>query len=310
MDTVVRDGAGGVPGSGESGRPAVRVAGRRVRYSGRFSVDAIPVRHPGQWVLAVVILLIAVFLAIEVYKNPNLDHPTFVQFLASPAVLEGLLVTVELTIIASVAAIAIGVVLAVMQLSKNPVLKAASWLYVWAFRATPLLVLLLVLGNFGLFFKYLGIGVPFTDIWLFRFETNDVLTGFVASILALALHEGAYMAEIIRGGILAIEGGQGEAARALGMPGRLVMRRIVLPQAMRVIIPPVGNQVIGLMKASSLVSVIAGGDLLTVTQNIYAQNYRVMELLFVATFWYFVLVTITSIGQHFIERNLARKQVL
>jgi polar amino acid transport system permease protein len=273
-------------------------------------VDAVPIRHPGQWVLATIVVVACVLLGISVYQNPNFDHKSITDFLFDGSVLDGLWVTIQLTVISTVIAIILGMVLAVFRLSSNRILSAASWLYIWAFRATPLLVQILVWGNFGLLFRYLTVGIPFTDFYWFRLDTNDVITAFVASILALGLHESAFMAEIIRGGIMAVDPGQTEAARSMGMRGRTIMRRIILPQAMRVIIPPTGNQIINLMKASSLVSVIAGGDLLTATNNISAQNYRVLELLFVATFWYFILVSIFSLGQYFMERSLARKQVL
>ena len=284
--------------------------GSRPKFSGRLAVNAVPGRHPGQWAIAMVVVVAFAILGISLYQNPNIDHQTIGSFLANTSVLKGFVVTIELTVISSIIAIAFGTFLAVFRLSNNRILSSASWLYIWAFRATPLLVQILLWGNFALLFKHLGIGIPFTNIVWFQVDTNDVITSFVASVLALGLSESAYMAEIIRGGILAIDPGQSEAARALGMRRRTVLRRIVLPQAMRVIIPPTGNQIIGLMKASSLVSVIAGGDLLTATSTISAQNFRVIELLLVATFWYFVLVSVMTLVQHLVESRLARKQVL
>lgn len=257
-----------------------------------------------------VVVLAFAILGISLYQNPNIDHETIGSFLINTSVMKGFVVTIQLTVISTLIAITLGIFLAVFRLSSNRILSTASWLYVWAFRATPLLVQILLWGNFGLLFRHLGVGIPFTNIVWFQVDTNVVITSFIASILALGLSESAYMAEIIRGGILAIDTGQSEAARALGMRRRTVLRRIILPQAMRVIIPPTGNQIIGLMKASSLVSVIAGGDLLTATNNISAQNFRVIELLLVATFWYFVLVSVMTVGQHFLEARLARRQVL
>lgn len=294
-----------------------RMANRPAGHNGRsgpeasdpLTVNAVPVRHPGQWGAAAIVIAAFAMVAISLYRNQNIDHATVTHYLAASAVLEGLWVTIKLTVISAALAIVLGIVLAVLRLSGNRILSSASWLYVWAFRATPLLVQILVWGNLGLLWKHLDIGIPFTHVIWYQATTNDVLTGFVASILALGLHESAYMAEIVRSGILSVDRGQAEAARAVGMRDRTTMRRIILPQAIRVIIPPTGNQVISLMKSSSLVSVIAGGDLLTVTENISAQNYRVIELLLVATFWYFVLVSVTSIGQYFLEKRLARKQV-
>jgi polar amino acid transport system permease protein len=189
----------------------------------------------------------------------------------------------------------LGVVLAVMRISSSAILRVASGAYTWLVRGTPLLVQILIWGNLALLFEYLG-----------PFRTNDVMTPFVASVIALGLNEAAYMAEIVRAGILAVEHGQIDASLALGMSRRLAMRRIILPQALRVIVPPAGNQFISLLKATSLVSVIAGGDLLTAAENIASANLHTLELMLVATFWYLVLTTITSVAQHFAERRLGR----
>lgn len=275
-----------------------------------LAVDAVPVRHYGQWVVAGIVVVLLGMLAIALYQNPNIDHPTIASYLTSEAILDGLWITIQLTVVSALVGIVLGVLVAVFRLSNNHILRGASWLYVWAFRGTPLLVQILIWGNFGLLFKNLAIGIPFTDYTWVSVDTNKVLTGFVASILGLGLNESAYMAEVVRGGILAIDPGQSEAARALGMGRRLTMWRIVLPQAARVIIPPMGNQIINLLKASSLVAVISGGDLLTSANNLSAANLRVIEMLLVATFWYFVIISVTSIGQFFLERHLARKQVL
>jgi polar amino acid transport system permease protein len=273
-------------------------------------VDAVPVRHYGQALTALVVMALLVMLAVAVYQNKNIDHQTIEQYLFSRAILNGLVVTIKLTVLSVALGAVLGTLLAVFRLSGNRILAGASWLYIWAFRGTPLLVQILIWGNFGLLFKHLQLGIPFTHVIWVSVNTNTVLTGFVASILGLGLNESAYMAEVVRGGILAIDPGQAEAARAMGMSRPMTMRRIVLPQALRVIIPPTGNQLINLLKASSLVSVIAGGDLLTVADNISAANLRVIELLLVATFWYFIIVSVTSVGQFFLERRLARKQVL
>src|SRR5487761_2482585 len=179
-----------------------------------------------------------------------------------------------------------------------PVLRLASGFYTWLLRGTPLLVQILIWGNLALLFEYLG-----------PFLTNDVLTPFVASVIALGLNEGAYMAEIVRAGIIAVDRGQNDAALALGMSHPLALRRIILPQALRVIMPPAGNQFISLLKATSLVSVIAGGDMLTAAQNISSANLHTIELMLVATFWYLVLPTIASLGQHYPEPRLGRSGV-
>jgi polar amino acid transport system permease protein len=171
----------------------------------------------------------------------------------------------------------------------------SSGFYSWLFRGTPLLVQILLWGNLALLFQHIG-----------PFNTNAVLTPFIASVVALGLNEAAYMSEVVRAGIISVDQGQHSAATALGMPRMLAMRRIILPQALRMIIPPTGNQFISLLKATSLVSVIAGGDLLTQAENISSANLHTIELMFVATFWYLVLTTITSVGQFFLERRLGR----
>lgn len=269
-------------------------------------IEARPVRHVGQWVVAVVAIALLVMLAIAVFQNPYIDHHAVSTFLFNHLILKGVVVTLEITAISMAMGIVIGVLLALARETRNVVLQKCAALYIWAFRGTPLLVQILLWGNFALLFKHLALGVPFTHVYAFSVATNSVVTIFVASCLALGLNEGAYMAEVVRAGILAIDRGQVDAALAIGMTRGMAMRRIVMPQAIRVIIPPTGNQLINLLKASALVSVIAGGDLLTVTEEIYSQNYRTLELLLVASFWYLAIVTVANIGQHFLERHFQR----
>jgi polar amino acid transport system permease protein len=287
-------------------RLARRLMGRPLASDRDGGIDAIPVRHYGQPVIAAILLFLLAGLVASVYRNTNIDHPTIAQYLTSSAIMSGLVTTLRLTIISGAVGLAIGVIVAVLRSSRNKVLSALSWLYIWLFRGTPLLAQILIWGNLALLFANLEIGIPFTDITFFEAPTNVVITAFVASVLGLGLNEGAYMAEVVRGGILAVDKGQAEAAKALGMTQTQTMRRIVLPQALRVIIPPTGNQMINLLKASSLVSVIAGGDLLTQAQLISATNLRTIELLFVATFWYLVIISIASAAQYLLERRLGR----
>ncbi|MBO0875258.1 MAG: amino acid ABC transporter permease [Pseudonocardia sp.] len=287
-------------------RLARRLLGRLPSRDREGGIDAIPVRHYGQPIIAVVLLFLLAGLLASVYRNKNIDHPTIAQYLTSSAIMNGLVTTLKLTIISGAVGLALGVVVAVLRSSRNKVLSALSWLYIWLFRGTPLLAQILLWGNLALLFQNLEIGIPFTDITFFEAPTNVVVTAFVASVLGLGLNEGAYMSEVVRGGILAVDKGQAEAAKALGMTQAQTMRRIVLPQALRVIIPPTGNQMINLLKASSLVSVIAGGDLLTQAQLISATNLRTIELLVVATFWYLVIISIASVGQYLLERRLGR----
>ncbi len=203
--------------------------------------------------------------------------------------------------------IALGVLLAVMRLSANPLVSGASWTYIWFFRGTPVLVQILFWYNVAALYPRFSIGLPFGPE-LTSFSANSVITTFVAGMLALGLNEGAYMAEIVRAGIISVDEGQTEAAKSLGMTRLLTMRRIVLPQAMRVIIPPTGNETISMLKTTSLVSAIALAppELLGAAQNIYDRTYEVIPLLIVASIWYLVLTTILTVGQYYLERRYAR----
>jgi len=255
-------------------------------------------RRPWLWLGSAAVLVAAVLLAVSIFRNPNIRHGVILQYQFAPAILQGLRTTVVLALLAAAIGAVLGVALAVMRLSESPVLRLASGSYTWLLRGTPLLVQILIWGNLALLFETLG-----------PFRTNDVLTPFTASVVALGLNEGAYMAEIVRAGIISVDRGQNDAALALGMSSPQAMRRIILPQALRVILPPAGNQFISLLKATSLVSVIAGGDLLTAAENISSANLHTLELMLVATFWYLVLTTITSVGQHVVERRLGKAGV-
>ncbi|HLX28641.1 MAG TPA: amino acid ABC transporter permease [Casimicrobiaceae bacterium] len=259
------------------------------------TLRVVPLPRPGLWLGSATVVVLAAIVAVSVFENRNIHHDIIAQYQFAPAILRGLRMTIILAVLAALIGVALGVVLALMRISSSLVLRLASAFYTWLVRGTPLLVQILIWGNLALLFEYLG-----------PFRTNDVMTPFVASVVALGLNEGAYMAEIVRAGILAVDRGQFDASRALGMSRALAMRRIILPQALRVIIPPAGNQFISLLKATSLVSVIAGGDLLTAAENISSANLHTIELMLVATFWYLVLTTITSVGQYFAERRLGR----
>lgn len=255
----------------------------------------VPLPRPGLWLGSAIVVVLAALVALSVFRNPNIRHDVIAQYQFAPAILRGLELTVVLAVLAAAIGLVLGVVLAVMRISSSAILRIASAGYTWLVRGTPLLVQILIWGNLALLFENLG-----------PFRTNDVMTPFVASVIALGLNEAAYMAEIVRAGILAVDRGQVDASLALGMTRGLAMRRIILPQALRVIVPPAGNQFISLLKATSLVSVIAGGDLLTAAENIASANLHTIELMLVATFWYLVLTTITSIAQHVAERRLGR----
>jgi polar amino acid transport system permease protein len=256
-------------------------------------------------VAAAIVAVIAVALIRSAVTNPRFDWGLVGHYFLSSDVLHGLLVTLELTVLSMVIGIVLGVVLAVMRLSPNPLVAGASWTYVWFFRGTPVLVQLLFWNFVGALYPKISIGIPFGPEF-FSFKANSVITPFVAALLGLGLNEGAYMAEIVRAGILSVDEGQTDAAHSLGMTRLQTMRRIVLPQAMRVIIPPTGNETISMLKSSALVSVIAYKELLYTVQLIYAVNYKQIPLLMVASIWYLIVTTVLSIGQYYIERYYGR----
>src|SRR3954464_8045998 len=268
-------------------------------------IKAVPVRHPGRWVAAAIVALLGIALVRSMATNPRFEWDIVGQYFTSRSILDGLPATIELTIIAKIIGILPRVTRAVMRLSANPLVAGASGLYIWFFRGTPLLVQLLFWNNISALYPKIGVGIPFGPD-LFHANANTLITPFVAAILGLGLNEGAYMAEIVRAGIISVDEGQTEASHALGMTRLQTMRRIVLPQAMRVIIPPTGNETISMLKNTALVSVIAYTELLYSVQLIYAANYKQIPLLIVASIWYLIVTTILSIGNHFIERPFGR----
>jgi polar amino acid transport system permease protein len=211
-----------------------------------------------------------------------------------------------LTVLSMAIGIVLGIVVAVTRLSPNPLISGASWLYVWFFRGTPLLVQLLFWFNIGALFPTIDLGIPFGPSFVHA-NANSLISGFTAALLGFGLNEGAYMAEIVRAGIISVAEGQTEAAQSLGMSRIQIMRLIVLPQAMRVIIPPTGNETISMLKNTSLVLIIGSVfDLLFEAQEIYAANYKTIPLLIVASIWYLVLTSIAYVFQYFIERHFGR----
>lgn len=258
-------------------------------------------RNYGQIISGIIAAIVIALIAISIFRNHNIDHHTIARYLFSAPVLQGLKVTIELAVAAEIVGIAFGMVLALARQSRNRVWASLSWMYIWGFRGTPLLVQIIFWGNIALLFPHLGLSIPGTSISLWSVKTNHVVTPFAAAVLALGLNEAAYQAEVFRGGLLAVGQGQRDAARALGMNNWQVNKHVVFPQALRIVVPPTGNQFISLLKASSLVSVIAGGDLLSQVENIYATNYKTIELLIVAALWYITLTSLTYVGQHFLE---------
>lgn len=260
----------------------------------------VPARHLGRWFAAVVAAAVFALVARSVATNPNFQWSVVAAYFTLPAVLNGLWLTLWLTAVTMVLGFALGTALAVMRLSGNPVLGALSWFYTWMFRSIPLLVQLLFWFNIGALYPSVSIGP-----W-FAVDTVDLIGGTATAVIGLVLHEAAYAGEVVRAGILSIDAGQSEAAQSLGMTRLRLLRRIVLPQAMRSIIPPAGNMLIGTLKGTSIVSVIAVHDLLYSVQLIYNRNYLVIPLLLVATAWYLVVTSLLTTAQYYVERHYAR----
>jgi polar amino acid transport system permease protein len=268
-------------------------------------IRAVPVRHVGRWLASVIVLVIAVAVGRSIATNPRLEWNVVGKYLFDERVLEGLRVTLELTVISMAIGVVLGILLAVMRLSPNKLVASASWLYIWFFRGTPVLVQIIFWYFISAAYPKINIGIPFGPAFIHG-DANTLIKPFTAAILALGLNEGAYMSEIVRAGIISVDEGQADAAHSLGMTRLQTMRRIVLPQAMRVIIPPTGNETISMLKTTSLVSVIAVADLLYAVQSIYDVNFRTIPLLIVASIWYLVCTSVLYVGQFYLERYYAR----
>jgi polar amino acid transport system permease protein len=271
------------------------------------AIRAVPVRHWGRWVSGAAVLAALAWVVWSTVRSGFIDGAEVRRYQFSELILLGLRATIVLAVVAQAAGIALGVVFAVSRLSKNKVASWASGAYIWFFRGTPVLVQLLFWYN-GVpsVWKHLTITVPFTDITLYSARMVDFMTPFMAAFLGLALNEGAYMAEIVRAGIVSVDEGQVEAAQALGMTPLLTLRRIVLPQAMRVIVPPTGNEFISMLKTTSLASAVGFGELLRRSSDIYSRTLEPVPLLVVASLWYLALTTVASAGQHALERRYGR----
>jgi polar amino acid transport system permease protein len=262
----------------------------------------VKLRHPWVWVASAAVAIVAALAAWSVSTNPAFEWGVVAQYLFDWQILLGLGRTLELTVIAMVIGLVLGTVLAVMRLSDNRLLSTVSWAYIWFFRSVPALVQLIFWYNFGALYPALVLKVPFGPT-LYSVNTNAMITPMFAALAGLGLAQAAYTAEVIRGGIISVPRGQTRAALALGMTRFTIFCRIVFPQAMRVIIPPVGNEVISMVKNTSLVSVIALAELLYTAQLIYARTYETIPLLIVASLWYLAIVSVLSVGQHFLERK-------
>jgi polar amino acid transport system permease protein len=268
-------------------------------------IRAVPVRHPGRWIAAAIIVVLAVAIVRSIVTNPHFEWGVVGEYLFDQRILEGLRLTIELTVIAMAIGIVLGMVLAVMRLSPNPLVSGGSWLYIWFFRGTPVLVQLIFWYYISALYPKLALGIPFGPAFIHP-NVNTLITPFAAAILGLGLNEGAYMAEIVRAGIISVPEGQTDAAQSLGMTRLQTMRGIVLPQAMRVIIPPTGNETISMLKTTSLVSVIAVADLLYAAEGIYSTNFKTIPLLIVVSIWYIVCTSVLYVGQYYLERYYGR----
>lgn len=261
-------------------------------------LEIVPLKRYGRMAIAALATVLVGGLVYSLVTSENLQWSAVGRYMFDPAIIKGVILTVQLTVLAVAIGIVLGVVLALMKLSDNRVLTLLADLYLWFFRGTPQLIQLIFWFNLAFLF-------PTIDLGFVSWDTNTLITPFIAALIGLSLNEGAYMAEIIRGGILGVPKGQREAAIALGFTPLKMMRKIILPQTMRMVIPPTGNQAIAMLKVTSLVSVISARDLLTNAQMIYSRNYLVIELLIVACAWYLLLTSISTLAQMQLEKKYA-----
>ncbi len=284
-----------------------RVADQQRQDFSRYRI--VPARHPGRLVGTVFAAAVIAAVLYSTSTNPRWGWNVFAEWFFSEPVLAGLGRTLLLTALATVSGSILGTALALARVSKSPLLSGLSWGYIWLLRSIPLIVLLLVLNNLGYLYETVRIGLPFSDTVLIDYPMVQLLTPFGAAFLGLTLNQSAFFAEIVRGGILSVDQGQHEAAAALGLPRHRQAFRIVLPQAMRSILPTGFNEIIGLAKSTSMVYVLALPELFYTVQVIYRRNLEVIPLLMVATAWYLVIMTVLSIAQHYIERHFSRGAV-
>ncbi|MEV7791688.1 amino acid ABC transporter permease [Streptomyces sp. NPDC087512] len=267
--------------------------------AGPEAIKAIPVRHPGRYVSAAVALAL-LGAVVYAFAQGKINWGAIPDYFFDERILDGVWNTLVLTVLSMVIGIVGGVLLAVMRLSKNPVTSSVAWFYIWFFRGTPVLVQLFVWFNLGLVFEYINLGPVYKDYW------SSFMTPLLTALLGLGLNEAAYMAEICRAGLLSVDEGQTEASHALGMSHTKTLRRIVIPQAMRVIVPPTGNEVINMLKTTSLVSAVQFYDLFKQAQDIGQNAGSTVEMYFLAAAWYLIMTSILSVGQYYVERYYAR----
>ena len=283
------------------------------------SIKAVPVRHPGRWIGAAIVLLIVAMFVHMLVTNKAFNWRFMVDNMFRPPIIGGVRTAIIVTVLAMAIGIAIGTVVAVLRLSPNPILRWAAWVYTWFFRAVPRVVLLVLFGNLGILYARYEFGLPFDrqlgnlfgihdfSARIFGLDANTLLSGFTAGLLGLALSEGAYMAEIVRAGIQSIDPGQAEAAQALGLSRTQTIRRVVLPQAMRVIVPPTGNETIAMLKDTSLLAFVpVTNELFYQLSAVGNRTFQVFPMLVAACLWYLFLTSLLMTGQYFIERHFGR----
>jgi polar amino acid transport system permease protein len=274
--------------------------------AGPAAIDAVPLRHPWRWVAAIVILLLVALFIYGAATNEAYRWATFGKYILDERIVKGVWVTIQLTVLSMILAVVLAVILAVMRLSPNPVFRSVSWVYLWIFRGTPVFVQLVFWGLFPTIYKNIQLGIPFGPTF-FHLNIQNMSNYFLLAIIGLGLNEAAYLAEIIRAGISSVPEGQSEASTALGMSWLLTMRRTVLPQAMRVIIPPTGNEFISQLKTTSLaVAVPFTLDVFGRQRDIASVIFQPVPLLLVAAAWYLLITSILMVGQFYLERYYSR----
>ncbi|WP_328504604.1 amino acid ABC transporter permease [Streptomyces sp. NBC_00457] len=269
------------------------------------SLKVVPARHYARWAAAVAVIVLVAQFVHGLATNPVWEWGVFSDYVFSETIVQAVWVTLQLTAYATVLGFLLGTVVAFMRLSHSPVLQTVAWTYIWIFRSIPMIVQLVFWFNLSALYEELGFGIPFGPVF-WSVDSNSIIGTMGAAIIGLTLHQAAYAAEIVRGGVIAVDHGQLEAAAALGIPRLRQIRRIVLPQAMRAILPTAGNEIIGLLKGTSVVYVMAIGELFYQVQVVYGRNGRVIPLLLVATAWYVALTTLLSVAQYYVERRYAR----
>lgn len=270
------------------------------------AIVAVPVRHPGRWLGVAVIAVLAAMFVHSLLTNPNWGWSLIGEWIFSPPILKGVLVTIILTILSMIIGLVLGVIIAIMRLSPNPVMSGSAWVFVWVFRGTPVYVQLFLWGSIIALYRNISLGVPFGPEF-FVLDTKTLIPAFVAALLGLGLNEAAYMSEIVRAGILSVDEGQAEAATALGMGRMQTLRYVILPQAMRVIVPPTGNETISMLKTTSLVIAIPlSTELFFQAQVIGNRIFQPFPMAIMASIWYLALTSVLMVGQYYLERHYAK----